>query len=137
MDNVDRSMDEEQFSAIVNLDLRDDIDDEHAMFLRDPENLDRWHSELVKIKGELQTQFARTKSELEEARQRGYETGDRNGFFERKAELEERRARMGVVLRSTEKRLREVKLLRRERSDRNFERYTPTSLTRIRMRPGR
>jgi hypothetical protein len=79
----------------------------------------KWYDTVVFIQKQVQLRFTALKGELERARSRGFskKSGGRRHFFEQKAKIEQERTKLQNFQSIVNKRLTELKQLRRERSD--------------------
>lgn len=105
---------DEELSELVAMEAKGQAHEGVSMYLRDPENVERWYQTLVEIKKNVQVQFASLKAQIDEAREEGFATGNREAFFKKKADIEKKRRNINMFSTSIDKRLSEAKRLVKE-----------------------
>lgn len=104
----------DSFAEMVSAEAKAQAHEGVAEFLREPENVDRWYQELVEIKMSLQAQLTLLRAQVDEAREEGFRTQDRRGFFDKKAEIEKKRSGILFFNNSVTKRMAEAKKFKNE-----------------------
>lgn len=94
-------------------------DADFCRFLRDPKNLNQWHNALVDLHQDIEQQLTEKKTALDKEHARCMEIGDKGKaiYFEARNDFQKWRQGAGRFKQAIDQRLREVKTLRRERSE--------------------
>jgi hypothetical protein len=112
--DVRNGYNEEEFSELVAMEAKGQAHEGVSMYLRDPENVERWYQALVDIKKNLQVQFISLRAQMDEAREEGFRTGNKSVFFGKKADIEKKRRNVNLFGSSIDKRIAEAKKLVKE-----------------------
>lgn len=105
---------DDEFEDFVNRDVRGNLEPEFAAKLREPENINRWHDTLLRLKRSVDAQFSSARYELS-SKQASYLTqGDKGRQMWLAARAASEKWRQGAVRfkNGVEERLAEAKRLR-------------------------
>lgn len=99
------------------------LDADFCRYLREPDNLNKWHSALVDLRQDIEQQVTERRVKLDDEHTRCLALGDPGKliYFEIKNEFEKWRQGAGRFKGGLDQRLREVKTLRRERAESQSE----------------